>query len=1539
MSIDPDRTSRLRRASSRVSMSEGTTRNEAEFSKLREKLLIERVGAYREDLAAWFSELFKQAIHAEDFMEEIASGVKLCQLAKIIEDGEADPRRRIQQFASRSTGRAKPAPVNYSARPSSQYARRDNVTQFLEWAKSLGVSEAVLFEADDLVGKHSDLNCEKNVLYSLMELGRVQGGVAPPLLVEIERAIDKGSYFGGISREQELGMEHDMEMLLAKHQLEGMDPIKMEDGTYQFGALGPFKVAELRGRLMVRLANSWDTLEHVLLSTKPKNKPMMRRRNSIVQDTAEDHNRRASVADSLLQEKLAPQKEENELLKLQLSSMEEQLRSARDEIARVGRDNELKTRDLEQLETRSRELAVELQEQSEDVMAQAQRNNRLRQLEDENTALRRRVDDGAVLQDQLDTTKQQLALAQSERDRNAAGQQVSDQALRDQIRDLLEKLNTANENITRLQLAQERQEAEYKRLLLERSAQANQDTAKMEEDHEQEIEDLEDEIRNLTDRNARLLQEHTTTLGAQAQARLAEAEAEHARQQARAAGELETVKARLEAEERARRTLAEQEQTQQRELDEAKQALAASQAAQGSHSATQEELRRLQAIIDKLKADHLKEADETHAKHLQAMSELQSKLADADAAVLTGKQASTEKDRQLREAQEAARQAELKLSSQQGTVSGVENQLATARERTQRAEAEAEALEAQLAEARRKARQLEADLLSSKHGQGEMERKLTEAQAGLAREATERGALQARELELTAALRQQQALVSGLQGDLEREKATSDRSASLGDNARIAALEDEIARLKAELAVAQQALEALRKENSDLHAQLLERETQQTQLEIKVQQHDLKMTEKDEAMEDLKSNHRSDMTKLTHKNEDLEHELERARRELDGMKINRDSERDRLAAEMAEQRAQLQAAQQALSDLQATSDPTAGDRLAQTQARLTEVEGRFKTQRERYEDEIKQLRMRCMEAERNETANRLEKDRLDLKLNGTRSDAEQLKAQLAALQAEMDAIATGAPSGLNKRYADMDLHHLTERDVADLSLHDDPTRLAHRRRLEARLELAEATEAANLAQAAYDAQRDGANARAVAAAQERRRLAVAEVEDSQRDFEHQAQMALDRLRMVERARELEEADPEMVRVVSRENVLDKTAEAQKEIVELSHRLKVMSTALETAVPANGTDVSDNSDRNELKYQTQIDYMKEQHAKDRARIEGLEQQLRTAAVDAARQRNEAEEQARQLENAARLQAEMERANAVDPLIGKKEEVAAWINELLETDLEGKDLLDDLKSGVILCQVANVVDEVEEQLRHDEDEVGPSEEVVVDEQGRDITAAVRERELMEVQFLEPAPPGSKDAKSNIRAFIEWARGLGLERPDVFATPDLTHDMDPEKVLEGMLRVARRTRSLPLPDSVMRERAPFQPERKKKRQPKYRQVKGDEVDERVAEVLNFVPQMKTKLKRVAKGKYRLAEEQKLLLMRVLRDRVLVRVGGGWEELQAFLEHKAKFGRHRNQDPNRVVQDVLLSTPGPGLCSTRTKMPQRQGRQQVLGRDYYGN
>lgn len=92
------------------------------------------------------------------------------------------------------------------------FQARDNVAQFIDWLKGIGVAESILFEASDLV----DHKNEKNVLYryihidlplfiiyppplnvpfthancrrisagSLMELGRKQYGVNPPTVTE-----------------------------------------------------------------------------------------------------------------------------------------------------------------------------------------------------------------------------------------------------------------------------------------------------------------------------------------------------------------------------------------------------------------------------------------------------------------------------------------------------------------------------------------------------------------------------------------------------------------------------------------------------------------------------------------------------------------------------------------------------------------------------------------------------------------------------------------------------------------------------------------------------------------------------------------------------------------------------------------------------------------------------------------------------------------------------------------------------------------------------------------------------------------------------------------------------------------------------------------------------------------------------------------------------------------------------------------------------------------------------------------------------------
>lgn len=61
----------------------------------------------------------------------------------------------------------------------------------------------------------------------------------------------------------------------------------------------------------------------------------------------------------------------------------------------------------------------------------------------------------------------------------------------------------------------------------------------------------------------------------------------------------------------------------------------------------------------------------------------------------------------------------------------------------------------------------------------------------------------------------------------------------------------------------------------------------------------------------------------------------------------------------------------------------------------------------------------------------------------------------------------------------------------------------------------------------------------------------------------------------------------------------------------------------------------------------------------------------------------------------------------------------------------------------------------------------------------------------------------------------------------------------------------------------------------------------------------------------------------MRVLRDNVMVRVGGGWMDLREYLVKHAERSRTAadyGKEAQATVQDILKSTGGPGLCSTRT-------------------
>lgn len=61
-------------------------------------------------------------------------------------------------------------------------------------------------------------------------------------------------------------------------------------------------------------------------------------------------------------------------------------------------------------------------------------------------------------------------------------------------------------------------------------------------------------------------------------------------------------------------------------------------------------------------------------------------------------------------------------------------------------------------------------------------------------------------------------------------------------------------------------------------------------------------------------------------------------------------------------------------------------------------------------------------------------------------------------------------------------------------------------------------------------------------------------------------------------------------------------------------------------------------------------------------------------------------------------------------------------------------------------------------------------------------IRGRVIRPLKFLPKALRGSQQARDNIDCFIEWARELGLNSPDLFDVDDVVENRNPRLVLFG-------------------------------------------------------------------------------------------------------------------------------------------------------------
>uniref|UniRef100_A0A8C8ZWP1 Growth arrest specific 2 like 1 n=1 Tax=Prolemur simus TaxID=1328070 RepID=A0A8C8ZWP1_PROSS len=291
---------------------------------------------------------------------------------------------------------------------------------------------------------------------------------------------------------------------------------------------------------------------------------------------------------------------------------------------------------------------------------------------------------------------------------------------------------------------------------------------------------------------------------------------------------------------------------------------------------------------------------------------------------------------------------------------------------------------------------------------------------------------------------------------------------------------------------------------------------------------------------------------------------------------------------------------------------------------------------------------------------------------------------------------------------------------------------------------------------------------------------------------------------------------------------------------------------------------------------------------------------------------------------------------------KEDLAEWLNALYSLGLPGggDGFLTGLATGTTLCQHANAVTEAARAL-----------------------AAARPARGVAFQAHNVAP-GSFMARDNVATFIGWCRAeLGVPEVLMFETEDLVLRKNEKSVVLCLLEVARRgarlgllaprlvqfeqeiereLRAAPPPanaptageDPTETAAAPGAPARG----PRMTLSDLRNLDELVREILGrcTCPDQFPMIK-VSEGKYRVGDSSLLIFVRVLRSHVMVRVGGGWDTLEHYLDKhdpcRCSSTAHRLPQPRaRAFSPPRVSpTPSPRPGSPVPGSERRSSRPEV--------
>lgn len=313
-----------------------------------------------------------------------------------------------------------------------------------------------------------------------------------------------------------------------------------------------------------------------------------------------------------------------------------------------------------------------------------------------------------------------------------------------------------------------------------------------------------------------------------------------------------------------------------------------------------------------------------------------------------------------------------------------------------------------------------------------------------------------------------------------------------------------------------------------------------------------------------------------------------------------------------------------------------------------------------------------------------------------------------------------------------------------------------------------------------------------------------------------------------------------------------------------------------------------------------------------------------------------------------------------LYAMKEDLAEWLNSLYDLDINVDNFMDRLETGVILCKHANHV----LHMARDWHKAGHN----------GVNMPIPDRDVV---YRTGVMPGTFHARDNVSNFITWCRSLAIKDCLLFETEDLVMRKNERSFILCLLEVARRGAmfGMPAPLLVQMEQEidaelakggadsdghEADDDSDTYSEPRMQIITNDlrSLHERVVDLLNRCTcPSQFPMIRVADGRYRIGDTKVLIFVRILRNHVMVRVGGGWDTLEHYLDkhdpcrcrsgHRfstsaklsmspGKYGPQMQVTYNRSTIPGLVRGDKPASVPTSPQVRRRSSHQEMDNRDY---